>query len=75
MTAHFRGGPWHEQSKYRSCEKTHGHVIQVTEVLALHDFHGHYAVIEGDPVSCEAFGELLVDVTYEWCPWFDGDPS
>jgi hypothetical protein len=72
MTAHFRGGPWHEHSKYMACEKDHGHTIQVQEILPLYDHLGHYEV-DGDPVSCEAFGELLVDVVYTWSPWADPD--
>ncbi len=71
MTAHFRGGPWDGKSKYQFCEKDHGHTIQIAETLPLVYRNGHYE-LDGDAVSCEAFGELLVDAIYHWCPWTEG---
>ena len=68
MTAHFYGGPWNGKSRYQACEKPHSHTIAVEEVLALVSEQGHYEV-DGDPVSTDLFGELLVDVIYVWAPW------
>jgi len=68
MTAHFRGGPWAGASKYLACEKRHDHRIQVQDVLPIYELDGHYEV-DGDVLTTEAFGELLVDVVYEWTPW------
>jgi hypothetical protein len=70
MTAHFKGGPLDDQSKYMACEKDHGHSIQITEVLPFYEHLGHYEV-DGDVVTCEVFGELLIDVVYTWAPWAD----
>jgi hypothetical protein len=70
MTAHFKGGPLADQSKYRTCDKAHNHSIAVKDLLPIYTAGGHYE-IDGDALSVEAFGELLVDVVYHWVTWAD----
>jgi len=72
MTAHFRGGPWADKNVYKTCDKPHDHAIVVEDVLPLHRIGGHYEK-DGDVLSTEVFGELLVDVVYHWVAWVDSD--
>lgn len=68
MTAHFRGGPWDDKSKYQCCEKPHDHEITVEDVLPVYSLCGHYELVD-DPIAAECFDELLVDVVYQWVDW------